>query len=373
MLTSEVVQDTARFEKLRDEWRQLQDSSGNDCVFLTWEWLYTWWCHLAEDRRLFIVTVRQNGRLIAIAPFAIRPSQWKRLLPFKAVEFLGSGYVGSDYLDIIVRKGAEAEALDEIAVQLERHRLLLQLSNVRDAGTVVHNLVDRLQERLWRHSRVVVDQCPHIDLRDKTYDDFMASLGKAHRYNVRRRLRNLHKQFHVELRRADDEHSRRETLKFLIEHHLERWSTRGGSSGFHTRALIDFHEAFTRTALAQGWLRLFQLTLDDRPVAAFYCLNYRDKFYYYQTGFDKAFSAYSVGLTGIAMLVEGAVAEGVCEFDFLHGNEDYKYLWTKNDRQIVRFDLFPPYLTGRLHQQAMELRSDIKRAFAVCQRALARN
>ena len=38
---------------------------ASDCgVFLTWEWLFTWWKHLSEDRRLSILTVRRGGELV---------------------------------------------------------------------------------------------------------------------------------------------------------------------------------------------------------------------------------------------------------------------------------------------------------------------
>ena len=48
-------------------------SSDSDCIFLTWEWLYTWWKHLAEDRSLAILAVRRGGELIALQPCCLRP------------------------------------------------------------------------------------------------------------------------------------------------------------------------------------------------------------------------------------------------------------------------------------------------------------
>src|SRR5690606_23655178 len=95
-----------------------------------WEWLYTWWLHLAEDRRLFIICVRRGGRLVAIAPLCLRPCRFRRLLPFRSLEFLGSGQVGSDYLSLILRKGFEDEGLHSIVGCLSESGLVLQLSQV---------------------------------------------------------------------------------------------------------------------------------------------------------------------------------------------------------------------------------------------------
>ena len=109
------IEDIGGFDNLRQEWDELLADCSSDCVFLTWEWLRTWWSHLAERRQLRIAAVRSGGKLVALAPLAVRPGSVKRLFPFRVVEFLGSGTVGSDYLDLIIRRGAEAEALDALS------------------------------------------------------------------------------------------------------------------------------------------------------------------------------------------------------------------------------------------------------------------
>src|SRR5204862_4045645 len=54
-LTIERIEDPARFTALREEWDELLASSAADCIFLTWEWLHTWWNHLAAGRRLYLI------------------------------------------------------------------------------------------------------------------------------------------------------------------------------------------------------------------------------------------------------------------------------------------------------------------------------
>src|ERR1700675_1871813 len=99
------IENTSGFDGLRGEWNRLLADSASDGVFLTWEWLRTWWSPLAERRQLRIVAVRRGGERIALAPLAVRPGSLRRLFPFRVFEFLGSGTSGSDYLDLIVRKG----------------------------------------------------------------------------------------------------------------------------------------------------------------------------------------------------------------------------------------------------------------------------
>src|SRR5262245_48226632 len=104
----QTIQTIDEFLGLRDEWNALLEASSSNCVFLTHEWLSTWWKHLAEGRRLHIVTARKDGKLVGVLPLAERAPQLARMMP-RILEFLGSGVIGSDYLDAIVAKDYECE------------------------------------------------------------------------------------------------------------------------------------------------------------------------------------------------------------------------------------------------------------------------
>src|SRR5262245_6597448 len=124
MLSVETVTDPRRFSALREEWTELLADSPGANPFLSWEWLHSWWAHLGAPCELRLMLVRRGLDLVAIAPLALRPGRAARLrtLPFDALEFLGTGKVGSDYLDVIVRRGEAATALPALAARLaEQH------------------------------------------------------------------------------------------------------------------------------------------------------------------------------------------------------------------------------------------------------------
>ena len=68
----ERISEVPGFEAIRSEWTELLKASDSDCLFLSWEWLYAWWKHLADGRQLSILAVRHEGRLVALAPLARR-------------------------------------------------------------------------------------------------------------------------------------------------------------------------------------------------------------------------------------------------------------------------------------------------------------
>lgn len=364
MVVVEKIEDPVRFAALRHDWSRVLADSASDGVFLTWEWMHTWWKHLAGDRHLHLLALWQGSELVGLAPLALRTARWRRLLPFPALEFLGTGSVGSDYLDVVVRRGWEPQALGALARYLAQHGAVLELARVNGAGAQAAALARALKPSGWSHSLHVTDVCPYIDLAGLDWAGFLARLGPSHRYNVRRRLRKLNQRCRVRLECAGSEDQRHAALRELVRLHCLRWHELGQPGVFPDEALVAFHEEFSRLALERGWLRLFVLTADEQPVAALYGLRYRDTFHFYQSGFDPAWRKHSVGLVTMALAIRHAIEEGAARFDFLRGDEPYKALWAHAHRELVRVDLFPPTVRGALCRQAMDLRGSLKRGLA---------
>jgi CelD/BcsL family acetyltransferase involved in cellulose biosynthesis len=358
----ERVQGDDEFTALAGEWQQLLANSQADTLFLTWEWLFTWWKHFGSKRQLHLISVRSEDRtLIALVPLALRPRQPARLLPFRSLEFLGTGIAGSDYLDIIVRNGQEDRVTKALADYLARYGCILELRQLPSQSTQTPRLADKLAERGWHVRHTTTDVCPYVDLRGYRWDSYLAGLGASHRQNVRRRLRNLHRNYKVTLERAETESGRQRAFDTLMSLHYKRWANRRSSDALDDPQLVAFHDEFSRIALERGWLRLYTLNLDGQPAASLYGFMHHNSFLFYQSGFDTAYGSFSVGLAMLALAIQAAMAEGAVEFDLLHGDETYKFLWTQRSRRIVRLDAYPGGVRGVVSERIMAMRRELKR------------
>jgi CelD/BcsL family acetyltransferase involved in cellulose biosynthesis len=347
-LIVEPIKDPAHFAGLREEWDELLAASQANCLFLTWEWLYTWWKHLGGRRRLHLILVRDRQELTAIAPLAWRPPVLFRLLPLPALEFLGTGIVGSDHLDMIVRSGREREVHAALAAALADAPCVLELAQVNRESSFAAKFARRLGRGKRSIRDTAADICPFIDLAGHSWESYLESLGSTHRYNLRRRMRNLLKGFDVRFEQVQTDAERREALDALVALHTRRWRERGGSEVFGTPALLSFYDEMSRLALQRGWLRLFVLRLDGRPAAIFHGYRYGRSFYFYQLGFDLTFAKESVGLVTLGLTIQRAIEEGATEYDLLRGGEPYKFLWAPKVRELARFELFPRGIRGGL-------------------------
>lgn len=349
------IEDTSQFEKLKQAWDDLLNHSPASSVFLSWEWLFTWWRHFGQRRQLALFVGRSGDRLDLVAPFVGRAPELTRGKPWSTHEMLGSGSVGSDYLDVVLRRGTQAEGLERLTARLRAERVVLTMPRIHADAAAVRQLAERLVDEGWHARSAPADVCPYITLASHTWATYVDSLGREHRSNLRRRLKKLEDHFELRFEQVQSDEQRHEALDILVRLHNQRWQTRGGSTAFHTPELIAFHEAFSRLALERGWLRLFVLRLGTSPVAALYALRFGDTFSFYQSGFDPQYGHYGVGLVIMGLAIRQAISERAAEYDMLHGAEPYKFLWASQVRDLSHLELYPPTARGLVTERLTDL------------------
>jgi len=333
------------FQSLRGDWDNLLEASSSDCFFLTWEWLHSWWKHLAGQRELSILTVHSQGEMIGLAPFAVRAARFGP----PVVEFIGSGIAGSDYLDLIIRRGREAEVVEALVDSISERKWVLELGQLKRSALAVRLARALTTGSGYRSYEMTTDVCPYISFGGLTWASYLAALGSSHRANFQRRLKQLRRDFAFRFDRAENEQQRAAFLDALIDLHRRRWHDKGASEAFSTPDIVSFHQDVSRLALERGWLRLFVMWLNDRPAAALYGFQRNQRFYFFQSGLDPEYSRYSVGLVTMGLAIQSALEEGSQEYDLLHGNESYKSLWTQETREIRKLEMYPPSATGILY------------------------
>jgi CelD/BcsL family acetyltransferase involved in cellulose biosynthesis len=347
-----TIESTDELSALRDEWNALLNSSPSNCVFLTHEWMSAWWKHLGKGRRLSVLTAREGGDLIGILPLAERRPQYDRMMP-RTLEFLGSGVIGSDYLDAIVAPAREFDVAAAFAERLDGRAVMLHLSNMRGGSSVAPGIAQQLRQKRWTAEEKKLNVCPFIDLTGKTWPDYLEGLGPHVRKGIKRCLRNLPKTFRYRVECVQAPEDAQRGLEIAIDLHRKRWTGARKSEAFQTDSAIAFHREFAQLAAGRGWLRLLIVYLDDVPAAALYGLCYGSTFYFYQSGFDPAYSKHSVGVAVMALAVETAIREGMREYDFLHGDEEYKFHWAHQSRDLIRLEVHPPQVSAWVYKHAI--------------------
>jgi CelD/BcsL family acetyltransferase involved in cellulose biosynthesis len=335
-LTHHVSRITHHFAAMRAEWSELMESSHAG-VFNSWEWLYPWYTRIAADRVLHILQARDgDGQLLGLMPLCMdRRSAMG--LTLRRLAFLGDTEVGSDYLDLVARRGYEEDVtrafLQSLRDSADEWDVLDLLDMDAEARTV------QVLQEVFGGGAFVVEinegsVCPYETfVPGETSAEF---LRRTRRYdNYVRRKKWLQKQpgYRIEITSNPGEVAT--PLSEFMSLHASRWAEDGGSQGITGPEVEAFHRDATQFLAERGQLRLYTMMVGDRAVASVYGIIQGGTFIYYQSGRDPEWQSKSVGLVLVGETFKDAIDMGLREYDFLRGVETYKSDWVTKERRTV--------------------------------------
>lgn len=324
----ETFTDPGGFTALRPDWNSLLTDSAADTLFLTWEWQSVWWQSWGQGDLLLLAARDDDGRLLGLAPLYAAPGEAGRHLAF-----VGCVEV-SDYLDVIVRHGCEA-AVYPLFVEALAARTdgwdALSLCNILATSPTLSYLPTLARGRGWQAVDEHEDVCPVIHL-PTTWDEYLAALGKHQRHEVRRKLRRCHAEAQVARRVYTGGPDLQQALEvFLRLHRLSHTD----KAEFMDDRMAKFFRAMTVVMAEAGYVELNILEIDGAPAAAMYNFRYRDHLLIYNSGYDPQLRPnLSGGIVLLSLCIQDAIQRGLRVFDFLQGDEEYKYRFGATDLEL---------------------------------------
>ncbi|OHB88416.1 MAG: hypothetical protein A3D13_02990 [Planctomycetes bacterium RIFCSPHIGHO2_02_FULL_40_12] len=339
MLSIVKISDQNEFANLKKDWDALLKKSKSDTVFLTWEWMYTWWECFKENKQLFILAVYgENEEMVGIAPLCMDKKKIGGIPVLNYIKFLGTMPISSDHLDFIIYQGREREVLGTIVNYLFKENIwdLCLLSNI-PASSLTGKLLKEIMGN--RPSQYEISQvCPYIPLPTRI-EDFHSSLSGNMRNTIKRKRRSLHKKYNgFELVIWENPDEINDAMERLFELHEKRWRVVKHKGNFIKNDVRKFHKKIAGLFLHSDMLRLYFLRVQGKDVATLYTFKYNDKLFYYQGGWDPEFSEDRVGNILTNLVIEEAINKGYSEYDFLRGTESYKTQLTDKMREDI--DIF---------------------------------
>ena len=192
--------------------------------------------------------------------------------------------------------------------------------------------------------------CPTLTLPN-SFEEYVKSLGKNMREQIKRYPRRLEKQFAVEYEMAQTPSQINQFCDDLFELHGKRWRARGQTGVLALPSRRRFHRAVCHTFSENNWLRLWRLKCDGRAACVLLSYFWGGKYWFFIGGFEPELMRWSVGTCLFARVFQTAIEEGATEFDFLRGAEEYKYRFGAVDRDYVNLKWFAPMPRGALLQR----------------------
>ncbi|MDT3686046.1 MAG: GNAT family N-acetyltransferase [Pseudorhodoplanes sp.] len=335
-----VIDNLQAFAELRAEWDRVYDNDPDAHFFLSWTWLSQWLPVLTGS--WFILAAKPPGAEHHVAFLPLRVRLRERKQGGFHNEIYMAGNYQADYTGFICMPEFDKLAIPALAkyvgkspwarvnldnIRTTDERLRLFLNHFPDTKFVI-----KRQERINKPENINNCICPLVTLPDNWETYLNNNLGSETRRTVKRFMKRVGETGDLRITHADATTIERD-VKILLRLWTVQWGKRKGDR-LQTILRSNF-QALTR-AFAGGSLFLPIMWNGDTPVGAqaTFIDPAKRSLLAFMGGRDETFGKPSPGIVLHAHSIQYAIENGFTTYDFLRGNEAYKYSFGVQERRI---------------------------------------
>jgi CelD/BcsL family acetyltransferase involved in cellulose biosynthesis len=314
-------------------WNSLVKQSIADTPFSRYEYLSEWWKTLGggewKQATLVLVSAIENDQLLGIAPLFITEYDGQQ-----ALMLVGSIEI-SDYLDLIVGEDDLPRflsgLLDFLTSSLTDNWSAIDWYNLPDSSPTLAGLKTESKRRGWTYQEEVYHPTPYIPLSG-SFDEYLSRLEKKQRHEIRRKMRRAAESGRVRFYVVDKDAN----IEAELEGFFHLMIQDPNKAMFLRDVMRDQMSTTIQAAHEQGYLWLGFLEVDGVKVAASLNFDYKNKLWGYNSGVSRTHMELSPGWVLLAHTIQWCCEHNRYEFDFMRGDEEYKYRFGGVNRFVMR-------------------------------------
>lgn len=346
-------------------WRDLYMES-EATLFQTYDWIINWWQstlehELKETISPYIVQIKDLEETISLIPMYIQVRKIKGV-KFKVLKPMGTG--PSDYIVPIISRSKQPDTLLTVFMETIMNDQSswdwLEWGQLPEGSALDCFLVKGIVPKLST-IREITDICPFLEIH-KSMEEISHKFDELHLKQILSKERKLNKKGTVKYVKVTQREDIIPTLNKLLEFHCKRWENTTTPSIYEQ---LDQRNTIFRIAESlwvNDLLHLSYLSVNQETIAVSFSMLEGNKFYYYLAAFNQEYKKFSPSALLLYNLIVQANAEGCTIFDFLRGDEGYKYLWGTKERSNIRYLAFNKKLKSLLLYMIKKISLDWKRS-----------
>ncbi len=282
-------------------------------IFILPAWLEAWWECFGDEEESCLYSIWEGGRLAGLAPLRQKGD---------TARFIGSADV-CDYLDFIIAPGKEKEFFMALLPVLRNQGIhKLELESQHPVSRVFEGVYSApAEDRFPAKFSFTREDLTFEKPLPGTWEDYLASLSKKQRHEVRRKLHRLERETGSYCYRDIDQE---EAVEEFIPSFLALFGRNPEKANFLTAKREQFFKRLITLTAREGFARFGLLEIDDEVAAAVLYFDYRGRVYLYNSGYVPEYGHLSAGLLSKVQCLKYSIERGSTVFDFLKGQEAYK-------------------------------------------------
>ena len=343
MYTVQVLSTLEEMHSMEPEWNRLLSESDTNIPFLSQAWLSCWWRVFGKGSRLFVLVVREGEEIAAIAPL-MKTKTLVRGVPVTAVSFIDDYHSERNGL-ILKREDPEIG------------RVLVGFIRASGCDVMMLNLIlkDTAADRALREG-LAAHGMPHIVREGSRSPTIPVEAGWQQYYqgrskNFRHKLNRVSNLFNrrgkFEVARYTDRNIER-GLKEMADISRKTWKYRNGTAIVNRERNARFYAQLAMEASARGFLNLWVLKYEGRPIAFAYNLEWNKRIFALKIGFDETYHNMSPSEFLNLNAVRDCFERNFLEYEWLGKPLSFKMRWTSVCKEHVKYMAFNSTVRGKL-------------------------
>jgi len=340
-----IISTTEGFEKLRMDWTLLEKNDPTLPFFSSFKWCYSWWniYKYISDYSLFIITLNQEKRVVAIAPLVIRKSR-NLLFSYSTLEFISMG----DYHDFLLDIDTQTNTISlirEIFDIIEIHKDKwdeINLTHISQHSRITQYLLKSKKNEFLRY----LMENPFIDFsafKDFNHycQDFLPSKTIQYYNRLQRDI-----PFRLEI-------SSENIIQKLGDIHIDEKNEhlKRGKRNRHSLFEDEKRKQFIESIYEQAdnIISYFLVSNLNNSIIGYNTgFLHNDRFHSFNTAFSPKYYSYGIGkILYYCIFKENFTNRKWRLFDTGTGRYQWKFEWTNTFTLIYRFHYIKPSTKGK--------------------------
>lgn len=280
----------------------------------------TWWKHFGSGQ-LHVFTFRREGALVGLIPCFLH--EWQGL---RQLTLIGTGI--SDYLDPPLTVACEMMDLLKTHLETNPEWDICSWQDLSANSPLTQVFPTHVAEEM---------PCSAIALEGE-FDQYWRDRPHGLRRNLRRYGEKASRIDTPQFRVTCDADP--ELTEALIRLHTNRWKDQGEEGMIVANQSAEFLRDVVQELKRENRVRFFSLSFQHEIVAIILGFPYRNIFFSYLSGFDPAYETFGFGRELLYDSIQYAFEQHWAAWNFLRGDEEYKFSWgakpIQKSRLIIR-------------------------------------
>jgi len=331
MFTITKIETIAQLEELKPVWNTLASKSEGDSIFITYEWILSWWQAFGDDKKLLILKIENDNEVVGIAPLMIVGDE------NPIVQFIGTP--NADYSDFLGEdKESVIKSVVDYLFENQPDWSQIDLTQIPESSSSIRILENCLTDKKAKFVSHAIENISFFQF-EGTEDErknYSLKMGRSFK-----RFRNFFTKANgLEFCHITDLTEIEYYLPPFYQCHVTRWNSLGSPGKFLNPKMRKFHNQLAKNLTPLNRLAFFVLKHGDVPLAYLFGYDYNKTINLYNIANESFYQRRSPGILLLHNLIEKFIKAGHNKIDFSRGGGEHKSRFVNKSMVNIQFLIF---------------------------------